>query len=60
MNEGISQQITTLNSYTKEHIPEYLRYRDNGYMYFPCKEMLPFLISVDLKKQMRRVSSNMD
>ena len=51
-NEGVSQEITILqrlNSYTKEHIPEYLKYRDNGYMYFPCTEMLPFLISVDLK-----------
>ena len=51
-NESVSQQITILqrlNSYTKEHIPEYLQYRDNGYMYFPCEEMLPFLISADLK-----------
>ena len=51
-NESILQQITILqrlNSYTKEHIPEYLKYRDNGYMYFPCTEMLTFLVSVDLK-----------
>jgi len=26
----------------KAHIPEYLKYRDEGYMYFPCPEMLPF------------------
>ena len=47
----ISEEITILqriNSYTKEHIPDYLKYRDNGHMYFPCPEMLPFLTAVDL------------
>ena len=50
----ISEETTILqrvNSYTKEHIPDYLRYRDNGYMNFPCLEMLPFLIAVDLSTQ---------
>lgn len=50
----ISEEITNLqriNSYTKEHIPDYLKYRDNGHMYFPCLEMLPFLTAVDLSTQ---------
>ena len=50
----ISEEITILqriNSYTKEHIPDYLKYRDNGHMYFPCLEMLPFLTAVDLSTQ---------
>jgi len=50
----VSEEITILqriNSYTKEHIPDYLRYRDNGHMYFPCPEMLPFLTAVDLSTQ---------
>jgi len=47
----ISEEITILqriNSYTKEHIPDYLKYRDNGHMYFPCPEMIQFLTAVDL------------
>ena len=50
-NESVSQIaiLQRLNLYTKEHIPEYLQYRDNGYMYFPCKEMLTFLIAVYLR-----------
>ena len=27
----------------KDHVPDYLKYRDEGYMYFPCVELLPFL-----------------
>ena len=49
--QQISEEITILqriNSYTKEHIPNYLKYRDNGHMYFPCLEMLQFLTAVDL------------
>ena len=26
-----------------------LKYRDEGYMYFPCQELLPFLKAVDVK-----------
>ena len=47
----ISEEITILqriNSYTKEHIPDYLKYRDNGHMYFPCPAILQFLTAVDL------------
>ena len=28
-------------------IPQYLKYRDNGFMYFPCDELLPFLKALD-------------
>jgi len=37
--KNVSKEITILqqiNSYTKEHIPDYLKYRDNGHMHFPC------------------------
>jgi len=38
------QQITILQRLNfKEHAPQYLKHRDNGFMYFPCTEMLPFL-----------------
>ena len=46
----ISQEITLLqsiNSKRKSHIPEYLQYRDRGYMYFPTECFLPFLRAVD-------------
>ena len=33
----------------KSHIPEYLKYRDKGFMYFPIPEMLPLLKAVDVK-----------
>ena len=31
----------------KDHIPQELRYRDNGHMYFPATEYLPFLQALD-------------
>ena len=46
----IISQITLLqaiNSKCKSHIPEYLQYRDRGYMYFPTELFLPFLRAVD-------------
>ena len=45
-----SQEITLLqsiNSKNKTHIPDYLRYRDRGFMYFPTESFLPFLQAVD-------------
>ena len=27
--------------------PAYLQYRDEGYIYFPCPELLPFLKAID-------------
>jgi len=33
----------------KEHISDSLKYRDEGFMYFPCLELLPFLKAVDLQ-----------
>jgi len=53
--QKISLEITVLQRLSvhtendKVHIPAYLKYRDEGYMYFPCSEMLPFLKAVDVK-----------
>ena len=33
----------------KSLIPAHFKYRDEGYMYFPCSEILPFLKAVDVK-----------
>ena len=32
----------------KSQAPEYLKYRDEGHMYLPCEELLPFLKEVDV------------
>ena len=50
LKEQISQEITILKqicAHSKDHIPDYLKYRDNGHMYFPCPEILEFLKAVD-------------
>ena len=50
LKEQISQEITILQqicAHSKDHIPDYLKYRDNGHMYFPCPEILDFLKAVD-------------
>jgi len=47
----ISQEITILqaiNTKDKTKIPQYLRYRDRGFMYFPDISFIPFLRSVDM------------
>ena len=44
----ILQQISVHKKEDKEHIPDYLKYHDEGYMYFPCVELLPFLKAVDV------------
>ena len=52
--DRVSQEITVLQQISihkkedKDHIPGYLKYRDEGYMYFPCVEQLPFLKAVDV------------
>ena len=46
---SILQRISTHEEKEKSHIPDYLKYRDEGFMYFPCKELLPFLRAVDIK-----------
>ena len=46
----LSQEISILhsiNSKDKTNIPQYLSYRDRGYMYFPDAVFLPFLRKVD-------------
>jgi len=53
--DQVSLKITMLQKLSvhlpeeKSHIPEYLKYRDKGYMHFPCPEMLSFLKVVNLK-----------
>ena len=47
---GISIQISMLkamNLKDKSGIPDYLKYRDRGYMYFPHGSLIPFLRSLD-------------
>ena len=48
--ENISEEmhvLQALNTKDKEKIPKYLKYRDKGFMYFPCEEVMPFLQEVD-------------
>ena len=48
--DAVSQEISLLqsvNSKEKSHIPNYLQYRDRGFMYFPGEQFLPFLRAVD-------------
>ena len=50
----VSQEITVLQQLSvhkkedKDHVPDYLKYHDEGHMYFPCVELLPFLKAVDI------------
>ena len=39
--------LKAMNLKDKSGIPEYLQYRDRGYMYFPHTSLLPFLRAVD-------------
>ena len=46
----ISQEIVVLqaiNTKDKSNVPEYLKYRDQGFMYFPHVTFIPFLKAVD-------------
>jgi len=48
--DTISQEITILqaiNMKDKTKLPQYLRYRDRGFMYFPDVAFIPFLRSLD-------------
>lgn len=36
-----------MNSKNKVSVPSYLKYRDQGYMYFPDPVMIPFLRELD-------------
>ena len=43
------QKLSIHRENEKAHIPAYLKYQDEGYMYFPGSEMLPFLKAIDMK-----------
>ena len=48
--ESVKFEITILKAIQctdKQHIPEYLQYRDMGYMYFPAARFIPFIKNVD-------------
>ena len=40
--------LHVLRAAEKNSVPEYLKYRDEGHMHFPCKELIPFLKEVDV------------
>ena len=44
---SVLQKLSIHNKEEKTHIPSYLKYRDNGYMYFPYEELMPFLKPID-------------
>ena len=39
--------LQAINTKDKSDIPDYLQYRDRGFMYFPHKVFIPFLKKVD-------------
>lgn len=41
------QVLKCVQCVTKDHVPTDLKYRDNGYMYFPAVDFLPFLKALD-------------
>lgn len=52
--------LQAINTKDKSDIPDYLQYRDRGFMYFPHKVFIPFLQKVDLnlKKVINSTSFN--
>ena len=44
----VLQQLSIHKKENKDHVPDYLIYRDEGHMYFPCVELLPFIKAVDV------------
>ena len=44
----ILQKLSIHKKEDKELIPDSLKYRDKGHMYFPCVELLPLIKEVDL------------
>ena len=53
-------RLQAINTKDKLDIPDYLKYQDRGYMYFPHKVFIPFLQQVDLnvKKVVNPTSFN--
>jgi len=45
---SVLQKISVHKQEDKSDVPAYLKYRDNGFMYFPCIELIPFLKAVDI------------
>ena len=48
--EAVKDEITILKAIQctdKHHVPDYLQYRDRGYMYFPAARYIPFIRNVD-------------
>ena len=48
--ESVKDEITILKAIQctdKHHVPDYLQYRDMGYMYFPAARYIPFIKNVD-------------
>ena len=39
--------LKTIQAVDKQHVPDYLQYRDKGYMYFPAARFIPFIQHVD-------------
>jgi len=40
--------LQALRDTEKKNVPEYLKYRDEGHMHFPCEELIPFLRDIDV------------
>jgi len=45
---SVLQKISVHQKEDKSDVPGYLKYRDNGFMYFPCIELIPFLKAIDV------------
>ena len=46
---ALLQKLSVHEKNEKGYLPEYLKYRDEGHMYFPCQELLPILKALDLR-----------
>lgn len=44
---SVLQKLNIHQEEEKGNVPNYLKYRNNGNMYFPCIELIPFLKAVD-------------
>jgi len=47
LRDRVSQEIAILQAMLINQLPDYLKYRDRGYMYFPEPAFLPFLREID-------------
>ena len=52
--------LQAINTKDKSDIPDYLQYRDRGFMYFPHKVFIPFLKKVDQNIKKVINSSSLD